>query len=572
MPKDVRLPDGTIVRNVPDNITKSELMRRIEGRPAANIIDPTADASPASGGIRGFLEGVGSGIADVGLGIRQIPAEIGSMLPPSHLTAGSREMSPILRAEVAGKRELDAPLVDTGSGLAGKVTGNILATLPAAAIPGANSLMGASLIGAGLGLTQPAESLEERTLNTLIGGGGGAVGQKVGSALFSRPLTSSTARASTGSSGASVSASGAPTARVTGGGSGFGSVGQDASAGLTAGQKLAAMEGTDLGMRLTPGQVTGSRSLQQMEAKLSSQPMTSGPFNAIRDNNQRVLNSTWAKAIGTNGDDLSSPVLADVFERLSAQFEAMPQKIGKQPIDPKSALNLLAELQGDLRGVTSKPIMDNSFIKEFIKLAERGEATGDQLRSITSRLGKRINTEFTSPAGDRNLAVGLSRLKDSIDDVIQSGLSGEDQAAYKTVREQYRNYTLLTQRVNVIDPSSGNINGVSLAKLLQTKDRPGFLRGGNQSAHYNAARFAQAFKDIVGDSGTATRSMISSPIDAIASAPFNILSRAYTSPTSVSAAAGADSALQQVSRLLGPVGDPRITGLLGANLAVQSGK
>jgi hypothetical protein len=46
---------------------------------------------------------------------------------------------------------------------------------------------------------------------------------------------------------------------------------------------------------------------------------------------------------------------------------------------------------------------------------------------------------------------------------------------------------------------------------------------------YEAARFSQAFRPIVGDSGTATRSMEYSPLNMLLSMPTNLAARAYTS-------------------------------------------
>jgi len=56
---------------------------------------------------------------------------------------------------------------------------NIGMAAPTALIPGANTLTGAGVIGAAQGLINPAESSEERLLNTAVGGVAGAAGQKL---------------------------------------------------------------------------------------------------------------------------------------------------------------------------------------------------------------------------------------------------------------------------------------------------------------------------------------------------------------------------------------------------------
>lgn len=84
------------------------------------------------------------------------------------------------RQDVARSRALDAPLMATTPGKIGNIAGNIAATIPALAIPGAASIPGAAAVGAGLGFLQPSTSTKETVLNTGIGGAAGAAGQWLG--------------------------------------------------------------------------------------------------------------------------------------------------------------------------------------------------------------------------------------------------------------------------------------------------------------------------------------------------------------------------------------------------------
>jgi hypothetical protein len=63
---------------------------------------------------------------------------------------------------------------------AGNIAGSILPALPAAFIPGANTYLGSSLIGGGLGFAQPTTSDDSITANTMIGTIGGAAGKTIG--------------------------------------------------------------------------------------------------------------------------------------------------------------------------------------------------------------------------------------------------------------------------------------------------------------------------------------------------------------------------------------------------------
>lgn len=117
-------------------------------------------------------------------------------------------------------------------------------------------------------------------------------------------------RVGSGQGESSASISMTPEMRMQGGGYTFGTVGDDVSAGLTVAQKAVAESGKKIGMRMTPGQATGSRALQQMEAKLESQPMTSGPFNSLKENNAR------AGRLGRSG--------GGGFDRISRRPVALP--------------------------------------------------------------------------------------------------------------------------------------------------------------------------------------------------------------------------------------------------------
>lgn len=500
-----------------------------------------------------FAAGAGKFLLDTGRGVAQI--------------AGADNQASIDMA-----RERDQELMGSGAGLAGNILGGAAFTAPVALIPGANTVAGTTLAGGALGALQPTSGNESRLFNAGLGAAGGYVGGRIGRGLSARRAASNAARAASegGEAAADIAVDAAPTVGIRSGIS-YGTVGDDAFSGLTQGQRDAMLKGRALGMKLTPGEATGNKGLLRLEAKASSQPMSAGPFDRIKDNNQRVLNRTWANAIGVDDDDLSSPVIAEAYEKAQDVFRNMPQKIGRQDIPPNEAFDLLAGLQADFDGVTDTPILKNGLVNDLINLARNGEASGAQLRSLTSRLGKRINTDFTSASGDRARGEALNRVKDFVDDIIERGLSESDQAAYATARQRWRNLSLLLQRTGTLNPSSGDVKGGAMAALLQQKDRGGFTLGRNQSPHYNATRFAQAFKPIVGDSGTATRSPLQIT-EALASVPLNIAGRAYTSAPSVSAAVGYNSVANDIARMLGPATDPAVMGLLGANTAIQFGR
>lgn len=116
----------------------------------------TADPTDGMSGFDKFAAGMGKAAYDTARGIGQ--------LIPGLVT----------REDVAESRKRDAPLMNTGAGLAGDVAGNLAMTAPAAMIPGAATIRGGAAIGSLLGLLQPSVSTSETMGNTALGGVAGA--------------------------------------------------------------------------------------------------------------------------------------------------------------------------------------------------------------------------------------------------------------------------------------------------------------------------------------------------------------------------------------------------------------
>lgn len=110
------------------------------------------------------LAGIGSGMSDLAYG------------------AGQR-LGLVDQATIDQKKKLDEPLLNTTAGRVGSVGGKVVTGLPAAFIPGANTLVGAGVVGAGQGFLEPTASDESVIKNMLVGGAGGVGGVVLGRVL-----------------------------------------------------------------------------------------------------------------------------------------------------------------------------------------------------------------------------------------------------------------------------------------------------------------------------------------------------------------------------------------------------
>src|SRR5512143_1222736 len=155
-------------------------------QPATN---PAADMSTG----QRVLAGVGSGMTDVGQGLRQLMAEIGPekyakvlgalpfIGPALEQAARSAPVQQFLdpaaaQAAIDEKRRIDKPLLDTTAGTVGNVVGRIAATTPLAmALPGTTVAATAGQ-GALMGALEPVATGESRGQNIVSAAAGGAVG------------------------------------------------------------------------------------------------------------------------------------------------------------------------------------------------------------------------------------------------------------------------------------------------------------------------------------------------------------------------------------------------------------
>lgn len=474
-------------------------------------IDTGISMSP---NVTNFLAGAGQAMINLGRGVGE---RLGMVSPQ----------------DIAQVRRLDAPLEATTAGTAGNIAGNVAMMAPTAMIPGVNTVLGGAALGAGIGAVQPSVSGHEQAMNVTGGVVGGGLGAGIGKAV--------------------------------------GSIASKIGTALTQGQRGALQAGADLGLQATPAQQTGSRAMGLLESALESRPETSGPFNKIRNTNQTVLNQVAAKSIGVNSDELSSPVLSQALEKISNTYDKVATKTATT-IDPDATVNALARIEHDYSGqyAGNATISGNPLVQRFLNFAADGSATGEQLQSLSSNLGKAARNNMTSGGGDRAMGMALNDVKDVVDDALQKSLSGPLQSEFADARASYRNLMALTQRTNVVNPSSGNVNGRALASALMSRDRGGFTMGGNTSDLYNAARFVQAFPSAVGDSGTATRAS-GGLLGAAANVGGALATRAlYTNPVAQFGWRSATPAAAALAKGLTASGANRLMPAAGAAVAIPA--
>jgi hypothetical protein len=154
---DVRMPDGTVITGVPDGITQTELLRRLnktrELETSAATAAPPAPEEETGGFGNAFLSGFATPVQAIGRTARAFGAEtIGSALesvptPKGYVSAGERLVNP---------KEGDFTIGGLGLGYlpraaveqVGQLAGSIASRSAGAAVGGALAGPGGALVGA----------------------------------------------------------------------------------------------------------------------------------------------------------------------------------------------------------------------------------------------------------------------------------------------------------------------------------------------------------------------------------------------------------------------------------------
>jgi len=143
-------------------------IRRLRATPQAAKVDAPQDPTEGMSTFDKLAAGAGKAMVDTARGIGQfLPEQFGG----------------VSREDVAEARRLDEPLMNTTAGKVGNLAGNVAMIAPTAMIPGANTVAGASTIGALVGLAQPSTGTRETMTNLALGGAGGAGGQYLANKL-----------------------------------------------------------------------------------------------------------------------------------------------------------------------------------------------------------------------------------------------------------------------------------------------------------------------------------------------------------------------------------------------------
>lgn len=400
--------------------------------------DPTEGMS----GLDKFRAGMGKTFYDVGRGVGQL---IGTYSEKDATDAKKR----------------DAALMNTGAGVAGNIAGGVALAAPTALIPGANTVTGAALVGAGMGAIQPVAEGDSRFSNTALGAAGGAIGQGVAN--------------------------------------GLGKLVSPVKTALTPEQQRLAQAALNEGIPLNAADLTGSKALSMTNSVLSNLPFTGGAEAA----REAAKKTAFTKAVMAKAGATTDNAAPDTLKSL---MDARGQTIGN--IAKRSTVNMDNALLSDLGNAQAQysKVLDpnqaaiiNRNLDELLNYGATipGE-TYQSTRGVMGRLQQNIDPNVKQAAG---------QIKAALDAAAGRSLPAADNAAWQEARQQYATLKTVSKAMESSAGNSGDIPASQLRTAVKQANPYTFPRGDGQLN--DLARIGEQFvRDKNPNSGTAQRLFI----------------------------------------------------------------
>lgn len=399
----------------------------------------------------------------------------------SPIRGAGQALGLVSQAEVDEAKRLEAPLLATGAGTAGNIAGNVAATLPTMAIPGANTLVGSAAVGAGMGALQPTASddrgiggMSPTLSNAVMGGAGGAAGQLAGS-MMGRAIR--------------------PVAPVA----------DPERAALVAAAKAR-------GIPLDAADVTGSRPLTTIRDVLGQMPLTADRQAAIQGAKQEAFNRAVGGTFGAPEAALTPQVMSQARNTIGQQFTDLSARNAAN-VDNAVLGKIGALVDESNRFQTSdvSRIVSNYADEILGKVDASGKIPGDAYRALDSQIGR---TMRSTTNGDVRHSLG--QLRDVLREAMDSSINATDQAAWKDARRQYAN--LMTVAPLAAKNEMGDVSGRTLLSAALRGNKSAQFTGGGDLGELG--RIGRAFvAEQTPNSGTAQRTfyqrMLENPLSAV---------------------------------------------------------
>lgn len=447
-----QLPDGRVARfEVPDGTTpeqaQSMMAQAMGNQPKA--YNPTDDMGTG----QRLLAGIGQGMSSAGRAFLQ---GVSKLTGAEDVGAGL-----IKQSEIDDAKKNDAALLATRSGSIGSGLGKVAVAAPTALLPGANTYMGAALIGGGTGAALTEGDAAERAKAALGGAVGGAAGKGLGDLLgWGIPKAVDKLRA-----------------------------GREAAQVANAQRDAAALAAKEAGYVLPPADVNPSL-INEALGGLSGKIKTAQAASA---KNQDVTNALAKKALGIADDaPLNVNALAEVRKQAGQVYEAV-KGIGTVKADApyiKALDGLKAQYEGAAKDF---PGLAKGEITSLVESLKRPEFDASSAVDAVRVLRETADKAFR--AGDTGLGKTAKAAAGEMESLLErnlqsSGAPADLISAFRDARQTIaKTYTVQ----KALNNETGDVSAQALASLLK-KGKP--LSGELETAAKAGAAFPKATQSL----------------------------------------------------------------------------
>jgi hypothetical protein len=440
---------------------------------------------------------------------RPVASAVGGMLPS--LATGPLGVTGAAGRALAGQA-LEQGLIGAGTGALFAEDGMGSGALEGAAW-GAGGVFGGRMAGRIVTGIKGAAS-EIKAARAAKGAAAGAGGKGAAGGALDDALMAATEDGGAAPLGRATMGAGMPTGAPAGGAIG------EAGATAPIGHARLVSEADRLGLQLTPAQRLWSGPARQVEAGLKSSPWSSGVFESVQKNNQRRINTLAARALGAAGDELNPDVLDKAADRIGKVFTKTAKQAGRVNLDTPVLKASIDQLKTDFGKGSFK---QKKVLQALEGLDELKDADGliDGRRLMQERANMTKAYRESMKAGQVMRAEGYGQVIEHIDLAMEGALeksakgqlaaghASEQMAAYKEARNQWRLLRNI-ERGGVTE--AGDVMPGALRQNLRQDFGTTWSRATDRARLgdrfgdlFSALRVQSQFRDIVGDSGTATR-------------------------------------------------------------------
>lgn len=385
------------------------------------------------------------------------------------------ELSPVEQDVLRQNREAEkkAPV--------SSILSSIGTIAPTMVIPGANTAVGASVIGGTMGgVFTPTEEGESRVGNAAMGTVGGLVGNGIANVAgrMVRPVRST----------------------------------------LVPQEQALADKATDMGITLNAAQRTGSKPLRWIDSALDNLPITAEKQATAKLGQREAWQRAALAQTGETADNATAEVMGRAKDRIGQSF---------RDLSGRNTVTLDAQAQAEIANAaaqnakagplaSSKVAEVTQWLDDLTKpggspiLGANGKPiptppqplSGEQYQEVRSILARKASDAFSS--GDSQLGQSLKAIRNALDDAAERSVAPVDAQAWTTARDQWRTLKALEKAT---DPTTGTISPKKLINELTRKNPQGMIYGKGDQTMPDIARVGKQFiAENLPDSGSAQRS------------------------------------------------------------------